>query len=74
MNKEEIENKIIEGVHTHNIRDILGLPAEHNPQYTTIVKTTIKPKRIGIYNFLKEKCWTLMTALGYLFGSLVKGK
>ena len=44
MNEEEIEIEMIAGVHTHNIRDILGLRAEHNPQYATIVKTTIKPK------------------------------
>ena len=55
MNKEEIENKMIEGVHTHNIRDIQGLPAEHDPQYATIVKTTIKPKQNKIWGFLKRK-------------------
>ena len=60
MNEKEIENKMVEGVHTHNIRDILGLPAEHDPQYTTIVKTTIKPKQNRILRFLKRK-WQIGT-------------
>lgn len=55
MNKEEIENKMVEGAHTHNIRDILGLPAEHDPQYATIVKTTVKTKQNKILRFLKRK-------------------
>ena len=55
MNEEEIEFEMIAGAHTHNIRDILRLPAEHDPQYATIIKTTIKPKQNRILRFLKRK-------------------
>ena len=55
MSEKEIENKMVVGAHTHNIRDILGLSAEHDPQYATMVKTTIKPKQNRIWGFLKGK-------------------
>jgi hypothetical protein len=60
MNEKEIENKMEVGAHTHNIRDILGLPAEHDPQYASIIKTTIKPKQNRILQFLKRK-WQIGT-------------
>ena len=55
MCEKETENKIEEGVHTHNIGDINRLLTEHDPQYAAIVKTTIKPKPNRILQFLKRK-------------------
>jgi len=55
MIEEETENEMTEGAHTHNMRDIRGLPANHNPQYATIVKTTIKPKPNRVLKFLNKK-------------------